>query len=130
MKQWNALLFAVALTFSLFLPVPMPAASLETVTSEAPMVAPDGKPLRNPNGSYPLLLASMKARQVTEITPANVKQWGDPVLQTIDGKKYWTVTVIYGIQTQFGVFQTEAQARVIDGTVEKWIYTGSGEQVP
>ncbi len=94
------------------------------------MVAPDGKPLRSPDGSYPLLLASMKARQVTEVTPANVKKWSAAESQKIDGKDYWVVTVIYETQTQFGIFQTEAQARVIHGAVEKWIYSGSGEQVP
>jgi hypothetical protein len=30
----------------------------------------------------------------------------------------------------FGDFDTQAQARVANGKVEKWIYTGSGEVVP
>ena len=88
------------------------------------------KPERSPDGTYPLLLASMKAGQVTEITPTNIKKWGDALLVKIDGKEYWTVNVNYTTKTMFGDFDTEAQARIFSGKVEKWVYTGSGEVVP
>lgn len=84
------------------------------------------KPTRDADGTYPLLLASMKSGQVTEIKPENIKEWGEP--QMVDGA--WTVIVKYETQTMFGKFDTEAQAQIKGGKVEKWIYTGSGEVVP
>jgi len=88
--------------------------------------AGNDKPAKDKDGTYPLLLTSMKSGQVTEIKPAAIKEWGDPVLT--DG--VWTVTVKYETETMFGKFDTEAQAFVKNGAVEKWIYTVSGEVVP
>jgi hypothetical protein len=88
------------------------------------------KPTKNADGAYPLLLASMKAGEVTEVKPDNIKSWGDPAQEKIDGTEYWTVNVKYETQTMFGKFETEAQARIKNGRVEKWVYTGSGEVVP
>ncbi len=89
-----------------------------------------GKPEKDAEGKYPLLIASMKAGQVTEIKPEKVKEWGDPKNEKIDGANYWTVVVKYETETMFGKFETEAQARVKDGRVDKWVYVGSGEVVP
>jgi hypothetical protein len=88
--------------------------------------ASNDQPARDADGTYPLLLASMKSGQVTEIKPENIKEWGEP--QMTDG--VWTVIVKYETQTMFGKFETEAQATIKNGRVEKWIYTGSGEVVP
>lgn len=88
--------------------------------------ASNDQPARDADGTYPLLLASMKSGQVTEIKPDNIKEWGEP--QMVDGA--WTVIVKYETQTMFGKFETEAQATIKNGRVEKWIYTGSGEVVP
>ncbi|MBX7207201.1 MAG: hypothetical protein K1X78_02710 [Verrucomicrobiaceae bacterium] len=88
------------------------------------------KPARDADGSYPLLLMSMKAGQVTEIKPDNVKNWGDAKQEKINKETFWTVVVKYETQTMFGKFETEAQARIKDGKVEKWVYVGSGEVVP
>lgn len=88
------------------------------------------KPTKAADGTYPLLLASMKAGEVTEIKPDNIKSWSDPAQEKIDGTEYWTVNVKYETQTMFGKFETEAQARIKNGRVEKWVYTGSGEVVP
>jgi hypothetical protein len=88
--------------------------------------AGNDKPAKDKDGTYPLLLTSMKSGQVTEIKPTAIKEWGEPVLT--DG--VWTVTVKYETETMFGKFDTEAQAFVKNGAVEKWIYTGSGEVVP
>lgn len=84
------------------------------------------KPSRDSDGTYPLLLASMKSGQVTEIKPETIKEWGEP--QMTDG--VWTVIVKYETQTMFGKFDTEAAAHIKDGKVQKWVYTGSGEEVP
>lgn len=88
------------------------------------------KPVKDADGTYPLLLASMKSGEVTEIKPDNIKSWGDVAQEKIDGTDYWTVIVKYETQTMFGKFETEAQARIKNGRVEKWVYTGSGEVVP
>jgi hypothetical protein len=101
--------------------------------SATPMVTGAGanaKPARAEDGSYPLLLASMKSGQVTEIKPDNIKSWGDAKNEKIEKDTYWTVVVKYETQTMFGKFETEAQARIKDGKVEKWVYVGSGETVP
>lgn len=88
------------------------------------------KPEKDADGTFPLLLASMKSGEVTEIKPDNIKSWGDVEQEKIDGTDYWTVNVKYETQTMFGKFETEAQARIKNGRVEKWVYTGSGEVVP
>lgn len=95
-------------------------------TKGATASASNDKPTRDADGTYPLLLSSMKSGQVTEIKPDNIKEWGEP--QMNDG--IWTVIVKYETQTMFGKFDTEAQAQIKNGKVEKWIYTGSGEEVP
>jgi hypothetical protein len=88
--------------------------------------AGNDKPAKDKDGTYPLLLASMKSGQVTEIKPESIKEWGEPLL----AEGVWTVIVKYETQTMFGKFDTEAQAHIKNGAVEKWIYTGSGEVVP
>jgi len=94
------------------------------------VVASNDKPERAGDGTYPLLIDSMKKGQVTEITLTNVKKWGEAASEKIEGKTYWTVIVNYTTKTMFGDFDTEAQARILNGKVEKWVYTGSGEVVP
>jgi len=93
-------------------------------------LGPNTKPVRNSDGTYAVLLDSMKAGQVREITPQNIKKWSDATQETIDGKEYWSVLVNYTTKTMFGDFDVEAQARIFGGKVEKWVYTGSGEVVP
>jgi hypothetical protein len=88
------------------------------------------KPTRNADGTYPILVESMRLGQVREITPQNIKKWGDAQQENIDGKDYWTVVVNYSTKTMFGDFNVDAQARIYGGKVEKWVYTGSGEVVP
>ena len=102
----------------------------EAKASGKTAAASNDAPKKNAEGSYDLLLASMKAGQVTEITPSNVKKWGDVQIEKIDGKDYFTVIVDYTTKTMFGDFDTQAQARIAANKVEKWIYTGSGEVVP
>jgi hypothetical protein len=90
----------------------------------------NAKPERSEDGTYPLLLASMKSGEVTEVKPDNIKSWGDITSEKIEDVTYWTVVVKYETQTMFGKFETEAQARIKDGKVAKWVYVGSGEVVP
>lgn len=90
----------------------------------------EGKPVRDGDGSYPLLIASMKRGQVTEVKPDNIIGWQPPQPAKIQGKNGWAVKVNYNAKTIFGDFPVEAQALVVDGRVQGWFYVGSGEEVP
>lgn len=89
-----------------------------------------GKPVRDSTSAYPLLLASMRSGQVTEIKPENILSWNDPQPVTIQGKPGWAVKVECNVKTIFGLQPVEAQALVLNGKVTGWFYTGSGEEVP
>lgn len=89
-----------------------------------------GKPVRDSTSGYPLLIASMRRGQITEIKPENVTNWQDPQPTVIQGKPGWAVKVGCNVKTVFGLQPTEAQALVLNGKVVGWYYTGSGEEVP
>jgi hypothetical protein len=89
-----------------------------------------GKPKANADGSYDLLLASMRSGQVTDIKPAKIKRWGTPQATTIDNKPTWTLNLWYETIAFCGPLDAEAQAQIRDGQVIRWIYPGSGEPVP
>lgn len=89
-----------------------------------------GKPVRDASSAYPLLIASMKRGQVTEIKPENVIRWQDAQPITIQGKPGWAVKLECNVKTIFGLQPVEAQALVLNGKVTGWFYTGSGEEVP
>lgn len=89
-----------------------------------------GKPVRDAEGMYPVLLASMKSGQVTDITPKKIKMWGTPQLATIEGKPTWVLDVNYNTIVFCGPMEAKAQAHVRDGRVIRWVYPGSGEPVP
>lgn len=93
-------------------------------------VAADGKPQASADGTFPLLLASMRAGMVTEVTPNSITRWGNPEKGDHNGKPCWVVAVDYDANTLFGKFSTTAVAKVVDGRVAGWFYKGSGEQVP
>jgi len=93
-------------------------------------VGADGKPLRDATSAYPLLIASMKNGQVTEIKPEHVTNWQDAQPAVIQGKQGWAIKVGCDVKTVFGMQSTEAQALVLNGKVIGWYYTGSGEEVP
>jgi hypothetical protein len=98
----------------------------------APAVVVDnkGKPERDADGRYPLLLASMKSGAVTEITPQSITRWGTPEKDESGGNPGWIVAVEYDAITAFGKFSTEAIAKIAEGRVIGWYYKGSGEVVP
>jgi hypothetical protein len=79
---------------------------------------------------YPVMVASIQKRDVTEIQLSKIKSWGKARLQMWRGKPYWTATVTYPTTSLFGTFDTEGMA-IIDGDrVVEWLYTGSGEEIP
>ncbi len=105
----------------------------EPAVAEAPSgssVEPGGKPARASDGTFPLLLASMKTGQVTEITPSNITSWQDAQPVKVQGKDGWGVKVNFDAKTVFGPQPAEAQAIVLNGKVTGWYFTGSGEEVP
>lgn len=89
-----------------------------------------GRPRQNADGSYDLILASMRSGQVTEPKPDTMKHWGQPTEQLIEGKNGWAVRVRYEASTIFGPMEVEAQVLIVGGKVKGWYYTGSGEEVP
>ncbi|MEZ5387605.1 MAG: hypothetical protein R3F13_19010, partial [Prosthecobacter sp.] len=100
------------------------------IAASSSEVDASGKPVRGDDGSYPLLIASMKRGQVTEIKPDNIIGWQTPQPAKIQGKDGWAIKVNYNAKTIFGEFPVEAQALVVDGHVQGWFYVGSGEEVP
>ena len=89
-----------------------------------------GKPVRGNDGTFPLLVASLKSGDVTELKLANIHHWDEPVSTMLEGKPAWSVKVQADVETVFGLQPTEVQALVRDGRVKGWFYTGSGEPVP
>jgi len=89
-----------------------------------------GKPKRNADGSYDLLLASMKSGEVTDIKLNKIQRWGSPQATTIDSQPTWTLSVFYETIAFCGPIDAEAQAQIRDGKIVRWIYPGSGEPVP
>ena len=89
-----------------------------------------GKPVRGSDGSFPVLVSSLKSGDVTEIKLANIHRWDDPQPTMLDGKPGWSIKVQADVDTVFGLQPAEAQALVRDGRVKGWFYTGSGEPVP
>ncbi len=94
------------------------------------VVKGDPKPDKDKDGSFPWLLASMKAGEVTEIKADNIKAWGEAKRQKIDKADVWVVDVTFEATTPFGKFETVAVAHVKDGKVMKWLYRDTGEVVP
>ncbi len=89
-----------------------------------------GKPVRGNDGTFPILVASLKNGDVTEIKLANIHHWDDPQPTMVEGKPAWSIKVQCDVDTIFGAQPAEAQALVRDGRVKGWFYTGSGEAVP
>jgi len=101
-----------------------------TANSNRAEVDETGKPMRGDDRSYPLLMSSIRRGQVTDIKPEKIISWGDPNPTKVQGKDGWAIKVEYQADTIFGLQPVEAQALVVNGRVQGWFYTGSGEEVP
>ena len=88
------------------------------------------KPETDANGRVAAMVASIKAKDVTEFDLAKIDAWTPVFFDEVEGEPYWTSTVKYKAKTIFGNFDAEAMALMRKGKVEKWIYAGSGEPVP
>ncbi len=93
-------------------------------------VDPAGKPVRSPDGKYPLLLADLKAGSVTEVKAENIHNWGDPAGMMHQGKAAWAIHLAADVNTIFGLQPVEIDCIVRSGRVVGWFYSGSGEPVP
>lgn len=102
----------------------------EQAQAHASQLSADGRPRPDTGGAYPLLLASMNAGEVTEITPKKVTRWGRPELREVDGQPTWCINVDFKTVVYCGPIDATAQAQVRNGKVVAWIYPGSGEPVP
>ena len=101
-----------------------------TANSNRAEVDETGKPMRGDDRGYPLLLSSIRRGQVTDIKLDKIISWGDPNPTKVQGKDGWAIKVEYQADTIFGLQPVEAQALVVNGRVQGWFYTGSGEEVP
>ncbi|MFN7560646.1 MAG: hypothetical protein ACK5TH_02615 [Prosthecobacter sp.] len=101
-----------------------------TANSNRAEVDETGKPMRGDDRSYPLLLSSIRRGQVTDIKADKIISWGEPNPTKVQGKDGWAIKVEYQAETIFGLQPVEAQALVVNGRVQGWFYTGSGEEVP
>lgn len=108
---------------------PMTNVTVNDPVSTAGALDSAGRPMQNNDGTYPLLMASMKAGDVTEISPPKVRRWGKAEQKVIQGQPLWTVDVWYDTVVFCGPIVAQAQARVRDGKVIAWVYP-SGEPVP
>ena len=106
------------------------AAQAGHTLAAAGQIDASGKPVANSSGQYDLLLESMRRGQVTEIRPDNIRHWGTSRPGSVDGQPGWLVEIDFTASTIFGLFDTQAQAQIRDGKLVRWIYTGSGEEVP
>ena len=111
-----------------------PASSNTPSRNEAGLLANEKelgkKPEQKSDGTVPVMIASLQRKDVTEIRPDIIEDWGPVIREVVNGKPYWTATVGYKTVSMFGEINTEAQALMRNGKVIQWLYTGSGETVP
>lgn len=100
-----------------------------SVVATADMLDSKGRPVKNADGAYDLLLASIASRRVTDIDPEKILRWGSPLSMDLDGVPHWAVDVFYMTDTIFGPFEAQARAFVRDGRITDWRYAVSGEKV-
>jgi hypothetical protein len=93
------------------------------------LIEASGKPVRNGDGTYPLLMAKIHRGEITEITPTNITRWGEAVQETLNGVPTWTIGVTFSAKTMFGEQSVDTLAHVQSGKVTSWVIKGSGEPV-
>ncbi len=93
------------------------------------MLDGQGRPVRNRDGGYDLILSRIRAGVVTDIDPDRITGWGTPTSVTYEGKPYWGVDIFFVTDTIFGPFDVQARAYIRDGEVIHWLYPSSEERV-
>ncbi len=87
------------------------------------------EPQPNADGSVKCMVDSIKAGQVKEIDLDHVQYWRWVGYEEFRGKAYWVGIVGYTAKTIFGDINAEGKALIRNGKVEKWIYSGSEEEI-
>ncbi len=98
--------------------------------TDAELAAAGPKPKVESGGIIPVMLASLRAKQITETTEERITAWGDLNIEQINGESYWTGTIQCTVDNAiFGPTPTELMALIRDDKVVKWLYSGSKEEV-
>ena len=98
--------------------------------TDSEMAAAGPKPKVEAGGIIPAMVASLRAKEITETAEDRITAWGDLNLEKIDGKDYWTGTIQCTVDNAiFGPTPTELMALIRDDKVVKWLYSGSKEEV-
>jgi hypothetical protein len=88
------------------------------------------KPKQDGGGVVGIMFDSIRSGKYTELKENAITSWGEINFEMIDGKPYWTATLQCMVENAiFGPQPTEVMALIRDNRVEKWIYTGSREEV-
>ncbi|MEM7385812.1 MAG: hypothetical protein AAF514_12780 [Verrucomicrobiota bacterium] len=88
------------------------------------------RPQRDPDGSIPIMKASIRKGDVKEIKLDKIAYWKLRNPEFYGGTEYWVGLVGYEAETIFGLINTEGMALIRGGKVEKWVYSGSLEPIP
>lgn len=96
----------------------------------AELAAAGPKPKVESGGVITVMLASLRAKQITETIEERIMAWGDLNVEQINGESYWTGTIQCTVDNAiFGPTPTELMALIRDDKVVKWLYSGSKEEV-
>jgi hypothetical protein len=88
------------------------------------------KPKQDGGGVVGIMFDSIRSGKYTELKENAITSWGEINFEMIDGKPYWTATLQCMVENAiFGPQPTEVMALIRDNRVEKWLYTGSREEV-
>lgn len=98
--------------------------------SDAELASVGPKPQVEPGGIIPVMLASLRAKEISETTEDRITAWEGLNIEQINGKSYWTGTIQCTVDNAiFGPTPTELMALIRDDKVVKWLYSGSKEEV-
>jgi hypothetical protein len=98
--------------------------------SEDQMKLAGPKPKQDGGGVIGIMFDSIRSGKYTELKENTITSWGEINFEMVDGKPYWTATLQCMVENAiFGPQPTEVMALIRDNRVEKWIYTGSREEV-
>jgi hypothetical protein len=88
------------------------------------------KPKVESGGIIPVMLASLRAKEISETSEDRITAWGDLNVEQINGQSYWTGTIQCTVDNAiFGPTPTELMALIRDDKVVKLLYSGSKEEV-
>ncbi len=98
--------------------------------TDAELAAVGPKPAVESGGVIPVMLESLRAKQITETSEERITSWGGLNIEKINGQDYWTGTIQCTVDNAiFGPTPTELMALIKNDKVVKWLYSGSKEEV-